>query len=79
MEAIKKIINSNLLEGIIDLPENFKNHKLEIIIFPVSDEEKENIPQKKTITISDEVKAISGIIDLKQKDYKDFIAEERLK
>ncbi|HCL57542.1 MAG TPA: hypothetical protein DHW82_11115 [Spirochaetia bacterium] len=76
MEAIREIIDSSLIEGVINLPENFRNHKLEITIIPIS--EKTNI-KKEDLVISDSVKAISGIIDLKGIDYQDFIAEERLK
>ena len=33
MEAIKQVIDSKLLNGVISLPKNFQNKKVEIIIF----------------------------------------------
>ena len=33
MEAIRQIIDSRLLNGIISLPKNFQNEKVEIIVF----------------------------------------------
>jgi hypothetical protein len=33
MEAIKEIIDSNLLNGVISLPKHFQNKKVEVIIF----------------------------------------------
>jgi hypothetical protein len=34
MEAIRQIIDSHLLNGVIALPKNFQNKKVEIIVFP---------------------------------------------
>ena len=33
MEAVKQIIDSKLLDGVISLPKNFQNKKVEIIVF----------------------------------------------
>jgi len=45
MEAVKQIINSKLLDGVIPLPKNFQNKKIEIIIF--LQEEKTILPELK--------------------------------
>ena len=42
MEAIKQIIDSRLLDGVIPLPKNFQNKKVEVIIF--LNEEKKTLP-----------------------------------
>ncbi len=76
MEAVRRIIDSSVIENIIDLPNEFKNHKIEIIILPVSEEKEAKKSNK--FEIDEEVKAISGIVNLKGKDYKEFIAEKRL-
>ena len=33
MEAVKQIVDSKLLNGVISLPRNFQNKKVEIIVF----------------------------------------------
>ena len=43
MEAVKQIIESRLLNGVISLPKNFQNKKVEIIIF--LNEEKTDMPK----------------------------------
>ena len=34
MEAIRQIVDSNLLSGVIPLPEFLRNKKVEVIVFP---------------------------------------------
>lgn len=34
MNFVRKIANSNILSSVIDIPENLKNMKVEILIFP---------------------------------------------
>jgi len=43
MEAVKKIIDSKLLNGVVTLPKNFRDKKVEIIIF--LSEEKKALPK----------------------------------
>jgi len=33
MEAVREVIDSNLLNGVISLPEKFRNQKVEVIVF----------------------------------------------
>ena len=33
MEAVKQVVDSRLLNGVISLPRNFQNKKVEIIVF----------------------------------------------
>ena len=43
MEALRKVIDSKLLDGVIPLPDYLKNKKIEIILFP-SEEKTERLP-----------------------------------
>ena len=43
MEAVKQIIESKLLNGVISLPKNFQNKKVEVIVF--LNEEKTVMPK----------------------------------
>jgi len=43
MEAVRQIVDSNLLDKIV-LPTSFKNRKVEIIVFPI--DEKQYTPEK---------------------------------
>ena len=38
MDFVRKVANSNILANIIDIPENLKNRKVEILIFPYKNE-----------------------------------------
>jgi len=42
MAFIRKIANSDILAGIIDIPEYLKNKKVEILVLPYNDENTEN-------------------------------------
>lgn len=37
MQAIRKIINSDKIKGIIEMPEHFKNQMVEVIILPTDE------------------------------------------
>ena len=37
MDAIRKIVNSDVLVSVVDIPASLKNRQVEIIILPVSD------------------------------------------
>ncbi|MCL2462022.1 MAG: hypothetical protein FWF44_05100 [Defluviitaleaceae bacterium] len=39
MEAIRQVVDGNLLSSIIELPKNFQNRKVEVLVFPVSEDE----------------------------------------
>jgi len=45
MEVVRKIVNSNQLDK-IELPKNFINKRVEIIIFPVDEKNKMATPKK---------------------------------
>ncbi len=40
MEFIREIINTDKLEGIIFIPESFKNKTVEVLILPIQNEKK---------------------------------------
>lgn len=46
MEYIRKTVNSKLLESLFDLPENMKNKKVEVIVFPLIEKTSEKIVDK---------------------------------
>jgi hypothetical protein len=37
MEFVRKIIDSHVLDQVLPLPHSFRNHKVEILVFPVQD------------------------------------------
>ena len=37
MTAIRKIVDSNVLVGLFDLPPDLKNRKVEVVLFPVDE------------------------------------------
>jgi len=48
MEYIREIIDSNALDHVLTLPRSFHDRKVEILVFPVRDQEKKiNIDRKK--------------------------------
>lgn len=47
MNFVRKVANSNILASIIDIPENLRNKKVEILIFPYENVDSEaNINRK---------------------------------
>jgi len=81
MEAVRQVIESNLLEGVILLPKGFQNKKVEVIVF--LKEEKTSLPSltKKDIDALLKDSVIQSLIgalpksDLTLEDYR----AERLK
>jgi len=57
MEAVRQIINSNLLNGVISLPKDFQNKKVEIIVF--LNEEKTAMPK---LTMNDIEEMLKGSV-----------------
>ncbi len=49
MEAIRKYIDASRLMDIMTLPENFKNRKLEVLIFPTDEQEPERADIKSVV------------------------------
>lgn len=42
MNFVRKLVNSNIFSGIIDIPKSMRNRKVEVIIKPVDDEPDKN-------------------------------------
>ena len=40
MQFVRTIVESNRLEQIVDIPKEFKNQKVEVLILPISDKKK---------------------------------------
>jgi hypothetical protein len=90
MTQVRKIVDSSSLDGIFDLPPDFKNRKIEVIMFPI--EEKADITPKLTIeqiiewSQSPKVQAIAGVLkdaglpeDLSMKDIRQMRLAEKYK
>ena len=41
MEFIRKIVDSSVLDQVLTLPRSFHNRKVEILVFPVQEQEKQ--------------------------------------
>jgi hypothetical protein len=49
MEYVRVIVDSSVLDNVLTLPRSFHDRKVEILVFPVPDNEKKvNINQKKS-------------------------------
>ena len=57
METVRQIIDSKLLDGVISLPENFQNEKVEVIVF--LKREKTSIPR---LTMNEIDKMLEGSV-----------------
>lgn len=42
MQFVRTIVESNRLEKIVDIPKEFKNQKVEVLILPIPDKKKKN-------------------------------------
>ena len=73
MEAIRKYIDADSLTSIITLPETFKNKKLEVLIFPVDEQELE----KQKEDIESVVQSLIGAISDTDMSLEE-LREERL-
>jgi hypothetical protein len=87
MNAVRQIVDSTALENIINLPNSFKkNKKVEVIIFPVSEEQEKENPKPK-LTRNELRKSLkgsvteelSGILSSASHMTHDDIRAERLK
>ena len=45
MEAVRQIVNSSLLDGIISLPEILKGKEVELVVYPIKSIPKEKLPK----------------------------------
>ena len=74
MEVIRKFIDANTLMSIMNLPEAFRNQKLEVIVLPAD----EQVSQEQTKDIQNIIQSLIGSIphtDLSLNELRD----ERLK
>ncbi len=46
MQVIRKIINSNKIKDIIDVPADFKNKMVEVIVMPIKSDDKKSLSGK---------------------------------
>lgn len=80
MEFVRKIVDANSIMKIIQLPETLKDRKLEIIILPVDESQKELLQNNFDTTrseISEITRSLRGCIPLPDVSL-DEIKKERL-
>lgn len=73
MEAIRKYIDASSLMAVMELPETFKNQKLEVLVFPMEEQE-----SKKT-DIESVVQSLIGAIPATDMSLEEMREERRLK
>ena len=79
MEFVRKIVDASSLMKIMQLPDTLMNRKLEIIVLPVEDNQKEALQQGMAVSgISDITQSLIGIIPISDITIEQ-IKEERLK
>ena len=78
MEFVRKIVDASSLMKIVQLPDTLMNRKLEIIVLPVDDNQKEMILESMTVTgLSDITQSLLGSIPISDITIEQ-IKEERL-
>ncbi len=73
MEAIRKYIDANSLMAVMALPETFKNRKLEVLVFPMEEQESEKTD------IESVVQSLIGAIPTTDMSLEEMREERRLK
>lgn len=76
MEAVRKYIDANSLMSVMALPENFKNRRLEVIVFPM---EKQAEKMSKNVSeIDAAIQSLIGAVPNTELSLSE-LREERLK
>ena len=81
MKPHRQVIDSNLLNDVIELPEYFKNRRIEVFIFPAEERTCQTIPTRSQI---DEMlkgsvtESLLGVLPHSDKTLEDY-RSERLK
>ncbi|RAK08440.1 hypothetical protein C8C77_11259 [Halanaerobium saccharolyticum] len=77
MEYIRKIIDSDILEKIINIPEELKHKKVEIIILPASNaNDEDGIKKKKSLLGVFEEDANPYLIEKENKAWRNAVSEK---
>jgi hypothetical protein len=82
MEAIRKFVDSNLLNDVIPLPKNFQNKRVELVIFLY--EKTPTLPKLRKSDIDTLLKGsvsetLIGVLPYSNKTIKDYRAERLTK
>lgn len=75
MNYVSKIIDSSELENIINLPIEYKNRKLEVLVMPVKEENNEYFPNQSLLGILSKYKNTS-LIELENSAFSLAIKEK---
>lgn len=79
MEFVRKIVDASSLMKIVQLPDALMNRKLEIIVLPADDNQKETTQEHMTVSgLSDITQSLIGSIPISDITIEQ-IKEERLK
>ena len=73
MEAIRKYIDASSLMAVMALPETFKNRKLEVLVFPMEEQESEKTD------IESVVQSLIGAIPTTDMSLEEMREERQLK
>lgn len=73
MEAIRKYIDASSLMTVMALPETFKNRKLEVLVFPMEEQESEKTDNESV------VQSLIGAIPATDMSLEEMREERRLK
>lgn len=76
MEAVRKYIDANSLMSVMTLPENFKNRRLEVIVFPM--EEQAGKMPKSISEIDEAIQSLVGVVPNTELSLSE-LREERLR
>lgn len=69
MDSYRTFIDSDKLEGVLDLPEQFKNRRVEVVV------KSTEVKPKDPARIEAAIERLCGIIPYKGKDLDDYRAE----
>lgn len=75
MEVVRKYMDADSLMTVLNLPEKFRNRRLEVIILPAEEQEKAS---KKVADIEQALQALVGAIPYTDMSLEE-VREERLK
>ena len=67
MEAIRRYIDANSLMSVMALPESFINRKLEVLVFPIDEQE-----VAKKVDVESVVQSLIGIIPSTDMSLEEF-------
>ena len=64
MAALRKVVDSNILNDVLDLPPSYKNKKVEIILFPVEEKKLPHLTMRQIDELAEKssIKSLVGAL-----------------